>query len=50
MCGKQDITIIDHIIKIDIKMHLSESNNRLNKSRTIEFTKHLCDFFAPGLI
>ena len=44
MCGKCNITFVDHTYTIDIERHLNENKVHLNKSRTIEFAKNVCKF------
>ena len=44
MCGKCDIAFVDHTDTIDIERHLNENKVHLDKSRTIEFAKNVCEF------
>ena len=45
MCGKRDITFIDHTDIIDIERYLNKSKVHLNKSGTTEFAKNVCGVF-----
>ena len=45
MCGKRDITFIDHTDIIDIERYLNKSKVHLNKSGTTEFAKNVCEVF-----
>ena len=44
ICGERNITFVDHTNTTDIERHLNESRVHLNKSRTIDFAKNVCEF------
>ena len=44
MCGKHDITFVDHTDYIDMKRYLNETKVLLNKPGAIEFGKNVCEF------
>ena len=49
MCGKRDITFIDHTDTIDTERHINESKVYLNKSGTIEFAKNVCEYLLQQI-
>ena len=44
MCDERDIPFVDRTDTIDIERHLNKNEVHLNKFRTIEFAKNVCEF------